>query len=140
MNNIAKLVIISILYLTFDIIWISTNMKMYSDNIIRVQGKISTITPRSIIAIILSYILLIISILHIAIPLTLNNIKKTDKLLDKIYKSVIYGGSVGLSIYGIYNLVSIIIYEKFQVYIAIIDSIWGGFIYSLLTFIYLHLE
>lgn len=140
MNNNIKFLIISIIYLVIDVIWISLNIKMYNDNTIRIQGKLSAISWKIILAIILSYILLVISIIHIAIPLTVNNIKKDDELIDKLYKSMLYGGITGLSIYGTYNLVSIIIYENFSYIIAIIDSIWGFFIFSLLTFIYLNLN
>jgi uncharacterized membrane protein len=113
---------------------------MYNDNTIRIQGKLSALSWKIILTIILSYILLVISIIHIAIPLTVNNIKKDDELIDKLYKSMLYGGITGLSIYGTYNLVSIIIYENFSYIIGIIDSIWGFFIFSLLTFIYLNLN
>ena len=140
MNNNIKFLIISVIYLVIDIIWISLNIKMYNDNTIRIQGKLSALSWKIILTIILSYILLVISIIHIAIPLTVNNIKKDDELKDKLYKSMLYGGITGLSIYGTYNLVSIIIYENFSYIIAIIDSIWGFFIFSLLTFIYLNLN
>jgi len=140
MNNNIKFLIISVIYLVIDVIWISLNIKMYNDNTVRIQGKLSAISLKIILTIILSYILLIISIIHIAIPLTVNNIKKDDELKDKLYKSMLYGGITGLSIYGTYNLVSIIIYENFSYIIAIIDSIWGFFIFSLLTFTYLNLN
>ena len=140
MNNNIKFLIISVIYLVIDVIWISLNIKMYNDNTIRIQGKLSALSWKIILTIILSYILLVISIIHIALPLTVNNIKKDDELKDKLYKSMLYGGITGLSIYGTYNLVSIIIYENFSYIIAIIDSIWGFFIFSLLTFIYLNLN
>ena len=140
MNNNIKFLIISVIYLVIDVMWISLNIKMYNDNTIRIQGKLSALSWKIILTIILSYILLVISIIHIAIPLTVNNIKKDDELIDKLYKSMLYGGITGLSIYGTYNLVSIIIYENFSYIIGIIDSIWGFFIFSLLTFIYLNLN
>ena len=140
MNNNIKFLIISVIYLVIDVIWISLNIKMYNDNTIRIQGKLSALSWKIILTIILSYILLVISIIHIAIPLTVNNIKKDDELTDKLYKSMLYGGITGLSIYGTYNLVSIIIYENFSYIIGIIDSIWGFFIFSMLTFIYLNLN
>ena len=150
MNNNIKVIIISIIYIIFDVIWISSNIKMYNNNkskrleddlVVKVlQGKISNITYSTIIYIIICYGLLLLSIIHIAIPLTLNNIKEKDTLEDKIYKSIQYGGSVGFCIYGIYNLISLIIYENFEIILAIIDTIWGTFIYSLLTLIYLLLK
>lgn len=140
MDNNVKFVIVSFIYIILEIIWITTNLKMYNSNTIRIQGKLSNMTNTIILYIIIVYLILLLSIIHIAIPLTLNNIKEEDKLEDKIYKSILYGGSVGFCIYGIYNLISLIIYENYEIKIAIIDTVWGVFIYSLLTLIYLLLK
>jgi uncharacterized membrane protein len=139
MNIITKNIIIGLLFIFLDYLWISLNIDMYNKNTSKIQGKLSTIKWKQIISIILVYILLIISIIHIAIPFTLNNISKEDNVIEKLYKSVIYGGSIGLSIYGAYNLTSIIIYEKYSIEIAIVDTLWGLFLYSIVTFIYLNL-
>jgi uncharacterized membrane protein len=140
MDNNVKFVIVSFIYIILEIIWISSNLKMYNSNTIRIQGKLSNMTNTIILYIIIVYLILLLSIIHIAIPLTLNNITEEDKLEDKIYKSILYGGSVGFCIYGIYNLISLIIYENYEIKIAIIDTVWGVFIYSLLTFMYLLLK
>jgi uncharacterized membrane protein len=140
MDNNVKFVIVSFIYVILEIIWITSNLKMYNSNTIRIQGKLSNMTNTIILYIIIVYLILLLSIIHIAIPLTLNNIKEEDKLEDKIYKSILYGGSVGFCIYGIYNLISLIIYENYEIKIAIIDTVWGVFIYSLLTLIYLLLK
>jgi uncharacterized membrane protein len=139
MNIISKNIIIGLLFIALDYLWISFNIDIYNKNTIRIQGKISIIKWKQIISIILVYILLIVSIIHIAIPFTLNNISKEDNIIEKLYKSIIYGGSIGLSIYGTYNLTSIIIYEKYSIEIAIVDTLWGLFLYTILTFIYLNL-
>ena len=140
MDNNVKFVIVSFIYVILEIIWITSNLKMYNSNTIRIQGKLSNMTNTIVLYIIIVYLILLLSIIHIAIPLTLNNIKEEDKLEDKIYKSIQYGGSVGFCIYGIYNLISLIIYENYEIKIAIIDTVWGVFIYSLLTLIYLLLK
>ena len=139
MNIIIKNLIVIILFIFLDYLWISFNIDMYNKNTIKIQGKLSIIKWKQIISIILVYILLIASIIYIAIPFTLNNIKKEDNIIDKIYKSIIYGGSIGLSIYGTYNLTSLIIYEKYSIEIAIIDTMWGLFLYTIITFAYLNL-
>jgi hypothetical protein len=139
MNIIIKNLIVIILFIFLDYLWISFNIDMYNKNTIKIQGKLSIIKWKQIISIILVYILLIASIIYIAIPFTLNNIKKEDNIIDKIYKSIIYSGSIGLSIYGTYNLTSLIIYEKYSIEIAIIDTIWGLFLYTIITFAYLNL-
>jgi uncharacterized membrane protein len=43
---------------------------------------------------------------------------------------------VGLCIYGIYNLTIISIFTKYPLKVVIIDSIWGTFLYSLMTYLY----
>ena len=139
MNIIIKNLIVILLFIFLDYLWISFNIDMYNKNTIKIQGKLSIIKWKQIISIILVYILLIASIIYIAIPFTLNNIKKEDNIIDKIYKSIIYGGSIGLSIYGTYNLTSLIIYEKYSIEIAIIDTMWGLFLYTIITFAYLNL-
>jgi uncharacterized membrane protein len=139
MNIISKNIIIGLLFIALDYLWISFNIDMYNKNTIKIQGKLSIIKWKQIISIILVYILLIVSIIHIAIPFTLNKISKEDNIIEKLYKSIIYGGSIGLSIYGAYNLTSIIIYEKYSIEIAIVDTLWGLFLYSIVTFIYLNL-
>ena len=111
-----------------------------NENIIRIQGKQTEITYIRVVYIIICYILILLSLLHIAIPLTLNNIGNSDDLQTKAYKSIIYGGSVGFCIYGIYNLISLIIYEKFEITLALYDTAWGWFIYSFITFLYLLLK
>jgi uncharacterized membrane protein len=140
MDNNIKMLIVSVVYLVLDIIWIFLNIREQNENIIRIQGKQTEITYRRVIYIIICYVLILLSLLHIAIPLTLNNISNSDDLQTKAYKSVIYGGSVGFCIYGIYNLISLIIYEKFEITLALTDTAWGWFIYSLITFLYLLLK
>jgi uncharacterized membrane protein len=140
MDNYIKMLIVSVVYLVLDVIWIFLNIREQNENIIRIQGKQTELTYKRVAYIIICYVLILLSLLHIAIPLTLNNIKGDDDLRAKAYKSIIYGGSVGFCIYGIYNLISLIIYEKFKITVAIIDTAWGWFIYSLITFLYLVLK
>ena len=84
-------------------------------------------------------ILLIASIIYIAIPFTLQNIKNGDNnsIENKLLKSFMYGGAVGFSIFGIYNFTSLSIYKDMDVSTGIIDTVWGTTLYTLSTFIYL---
>ena len=140
MDNNIKMLIVSVVYLVLDITWIFLNIREQNENILRIQVKHTEITYKLVIYIIICYILILLSLLHIAIPLTLNNIGYSDDLQTKAYKSIIYGGSVGFCIYGIYNLISLITYESFEITLALTDTVWGWFIYSFITFLYLTLE
>ena len=67
---------------------------MYNNNTIRIQGKISNITYKTIIYIIICYGLLLLSIIHIAIPLTLNNITGNIECLKLFSKKCYYCGFI----------------------------------------------
>ena len=73
---------------------------MYNKTVKDIQGFEPKINIKYAI---IAYIFVIISLFYVAIPFTMNYINKNDEPGDKLYKSILYGGRVGLSIYGIYN-------------------------------------
>lgn len=134
MNIYIKYLVAAILLSFMDLIWISSTFKMYSKTVKDIQGFEPKINVKYII---ITHTFMILSLLYVAIPFTMNYINKNDELGDKLYKSVLYGGSVGLSIYGIYNFTCMIFFEKYPLSTAIIDIIWGTFLYSFLVFVFL---
>lgn len=133
MNIYLKYFILSLLLIIIDSIWIYLNYNMYNKTVKDIQG--SDIKAKIHYAII-AYLLMLVSLLYIAIPFTTSNINKNDSNSKILLKSILYGGSVGLSIYGIYNLTIISIFTKYPLKVVIIDSIWGTFLYSLMTYLY----
>jgi len=136
MNIYIKYLITAILLLIIDIIWISSNFNMYNKTVKDIQGFEPKINIKYAI---IAYIFVIISLFYVAIPFTMNYINKNDEPGDKLYKSILYGGRVGLSIYGIYNFTCMSFFEKYPLTTAIIDTLWGTFLYSFVVFIYLML-
>ena len=130
--------ILTILYIFLvEFIWIYLiNKKNYSLITKNVQ---KTDLKLNIKYAIISYILVITSIFFITIPYTKSKIKKTDTYYQIIFKSFIYSGLIGFYIYSIYNFTSLSIYKDYTLFIAIIDTLWGTFLYttSALLFIYL---
>lgn len=133
MNTYLKYFILSLILIIIDSIWIYLNYNMYNKTVKDIQG--SDIKAK-IHYLIIGYLLMLVSLLYIAIPFTASNINKNDSNSKILLKSILYGGSVGLSIYGIYNLTIISIFTKYPLKVVIIDSIWGTFLYSLMTYLY----
>jgi uncharacterized membrane protein len=139
MNIYLKYFIISIVIIFLDIGWISLNMTKYSKEVLKVQkAALSLRYEHAIIA----YIIILFSILYIAIPFTSQNIKinnggKDISVEKKLLYSLMYGGALGFSVFGIYNFTSLAIYKDLDATIAITDTIWGTTLYTLSTFIYL---
>jgi uncharacterized membrane protein len=109
---------------------------MYFASIKSIQGKEPSIKIHYAIV---AYLIMIFSIIFIAIPFTLKNIEVGDTLVTKLYKSIIYGGSVGFVIYSIYNFTSLAMYDNYELKIGLMDTVWGTTLYSLLTFMYISL-
>ena len=138
MNIYIKYLIISILLVFLDFIWISFNMVSYSNTILKIQkSPLEARLEHTIIA----YIIIFFSVIYVAIPFTTQNIKgKEDASVErKLLKSLMYGGAVGFSIYGVYNFTSLTIYKDMEVSVGILDTLWGTTLYTLTTFAFLML-
>jgi len=136
MNIFVKYLIASIVLMFLDVAWISFNMNAYKNTILKVQK--SEMVPR-IEHTILAYIIILFSVIFVAIPFTIQNIKKSEdtSIENKLLKSFMYGGAVGFSIYGIYNFTSLAIYKDMDSSIGIMDTLWGTTLYTLTTFTFL---
>ena len=133
MNIYLKYFILSLLLIIIDSMWIYLNYNMYNKTVKDIQG--SDIKAK-IHYVIFAYLLMLVSLLYITIPFTASNINKNDSNSKILLKSILYGGSVGFCIYGIYNLTIISMFTKYPLKVVIIDSIWGTFLYSLMTYLY----
>jgi len=139
MNIYIKYFIISIVIIFLDIAWISLNLTKYSKEVFKVQKAAMNLRYEHAI---IAYIIILFSILYIAIPFTsqsikINNGSKDISIENKLLYSLMYGGALGFSVFGIYNFTSLAIYKDLDTTIAITDTIWGTTLYTLSTFIYL---
>lgn len=132
MNIYIIYVILAILLIVIDGIWIYINLKMYLDVAKKIQNKIHKI---NMLYVIIAYIFVLFSIYFVAIPLVDTF---TDK--DLLYNAFMSGGCLGLSIYGIYNFTSITLYEDYPIKVAILDTLWGGLLYTIIIYIYLNIK
>lgn len=137
MEEYIKYIIIAVIILIIDVIWIYSNLGMYSNNIKAVQKSELQIKPY---ATIMAYILVLFASLYVAIPFTKLHVKKEDSIEQKLYKSLIYGGAAGFAVYGVYNFTSLSIYKEYTLQLALIDTTWGTVLNTLVSFIYLMLQ
>ena len=134
MDIYVKYLIISVVLIFLDFMWISLNMTAYSNTILKIQK--SALEPR-LEHTLIAYIIILFSVIYVAIPFTVQNIKKGEAIENKLLKSLMYGGAVGFSIYGIYNFTSLAIYKDMDTTVGIMDTLWGTTLYTLTTFAFL---
>jgi uncharacterized membrane protein len=136
MNFYLKYFIICLVIIFLDIAWISLNFYTYTNSIQKIQKASLNLRYEHAI---ITYLIILFSIIYIAIPFTSQNIKNISDytIENKLLQSFMYGGAVGFSIFGIYNFTSLAIYKDLDISIAITDTIWGTTLYTITTFIFL---
>jgi uncharacterized membrane protein len=133
MHNVLAYILLVIVILVVDIIWLTVQKPRYNTLVTAVQG--SHIKVKFVPALI-TYVLVIISIIFIAIPLVRMNLK--NKSTSHIFTtSLIYGGMLGLCIYGIFNFTNMSIFNDYNVIVAIMDTTWGVVLYTMACFFFL---
>ena len=132
-SELIKYGAVSMIILLLDAIWIGSNLGMYSGAVKAVQKSDMVVNYYYAF---LAYVLVLFTSLYIAIPFTKLHLEKSDSIFDKFWKSFLYGGTVGLAVYGIYNTTCLAIYKDYSWSVALYDTIWGTTLNTLSVFIY----
>lgn len=132
MLHLKRNIIAVTLLLVFDFIWIGLNYSRYNTLVSNVQGsKMNT----KIVSAILAYTLMVIGLIYIVFPLV-----DRDESKNKLLKALKYGGLFGLIVYGIYNFTNYAIFDNYSLSIGITDTLWGTFVYFIVTYIALYIK
>jgi uncharacterized membrane protein len=132
-SELTKYVIVGVIILILDAIWIGSNFEMYSGAVKAVQKSEMVVNYYYVI---LAYVFVLFSSLYIAIPFTKLHLENSDSIWDKFFKSLLYGGTVGLAVNGVYNTTCLAIYKDYSWSIALYDIIWGTTLNTVVVFIY----
>lgn len=134
MISILNIIYLTIIILFLDFLWIYLNYNNYDKIVQKIQGSPIKL---NMIAGIVCYIVLLISLIFYAIPMIEFQIKINK--YEKWQACLIYGGGLGFIIYAVYNLTTLSILKNHNWQISILDMIWGTSLYTLVTLIYFYL-
>jgi len=133
MLSIRHYIVVLILIAIGDGIWIGSNMKMYNDATVAIQGSDIRMNPYGAIA---SYVCLYALLVLFAVPMVLDKAGGPKmSLLDKLFVSLRYGGLLGLLTYGIYNFTCLAILKKYPMNVSILDTLWGGMLFTIVCLV-----
>jgi len=99
--------------------------------VMKIQNSKIVMNYISYTAAILAYVFMIIGFLFIIIPRLTNNNS------SKILQAIRIGGLFGFVVYGIYNTTNLAIFKNYSIKTSIIDTLWGTFVFSFASYIYL---
>ena len=112
--------------LILDFLWIGLYMgSRYGTMIKNIQG--SSMKPNMLYAVI-AYTLMVIGLNLFVLPnINIKNVTIKDCLT--------YGFMFGLVVYGVYDFTIGAVLSKWDMYLALIDVLWGGFVYFISCYI-----
>jgi uncharacterized membrane protein len=128
MMTIIQYIVLVLTLLVLDFIWITANQRMYYDMYSRVQNRAIQINK---IGAVLAYSFIILTFILFVIP----RVQQTDKSL---LSCLIFGGLMGLCIYGVYNFTNMALLHKYSWHVSIIDTLWGCALFTIVSYIVIH--
>ena len=114
--------------LVLDALWIFVNKPRYAALVASVQKKemVVRIAPA-----IIAYLAMVIGLVFIIIPIA----KKEAKEIGKGIAALKYGALFGFVVYAIYNATNYAIFDGYLLPVAIMDTLWGTFLFFIVTLI-----
>jgi uncharacterized membrane protein len=115
-----------VVVLVVDGIWLTLNKGAYGTLVQGVQGRPLQLNMWGAA---LSYLCMILAIVYFAVPLA-------RTVRGPAWKGAwLYGGTLGLLIYGIFNATNLAIFHNYTWTMALRDTLWGGILFAGTTWI-----
>lgn len=136
MNYYLKLFIVAIIFTVMDIVWIATNRHMYFDSIKKVQGH--DFVVRNVVYLLLPFSFMIMGLLFICLPFVQVMIDRYPDI-NKNVVALVTGGFYGVIVNSVYNFTSLALYNKYSLFMSLLDMLWAFVLYGTVSIIYLQL-
>ena len=118
---------IIIVFILLDAPYLYMNSKLYAARTKSISGK--SFTNRYYSALVV-YLALALGVIVLVLP----RIRK-DNVKNTLYDSILYGGVFGIASYATFDFSAHFMFDGWDLGVSIMDTMWGGIICSLVTFI-----
>ena len=119
-----------IIFIVVDAPYLYLNLDLYKKTTLAISGKGYTNRYYSAVMV---YVALAFGLLVLVIPRISTN--KDTNVKQRIMDSIMYGGAFGLASYATFDFTMHFMFEKWDLGVSIMDSIWGGVLCSIVAFI-----
>ena len=111
-----------------DAPYLYLNLDLYKKKTHAISGK--GYPKNRLYSALIVYIAIAVGIVVFVLP----KINKSKTLQDRLSDSLIYGGLFGVVSYAIFDFTNHFIFEGWDIYVALMDSIWGGLLCAIVSF------
>ena len=130
MNQILVYLICIVTFMLIDAPYLYINADLYKKITNSISGKDYT---KRYYSAVLVYVALALGIIVLVLPRL--NINANTTLQSRINNSILYGGIFGLASYATFDFTMHFMFDKWNLSVSIMDSLWGGILCSIVTFI-----
>ena len=124
-KDITDIIVYALLLVVVDYSYISIITKPFGKMIRAIQGKEMTLK-------IMPAVVVYISLVGAWYTFIYNDIASYT-----IYENVVRAGLLGFFIYSVYDFTNMALIDNYSLKLALIDSLWGGVLFSFTTYIFL---
>jgi uncharacterized membrane protein len=128
---ITKFLLIILVFILVDAPYLYINRNLYGGKIKAITGNSNTRFTTRYYSALMVYMALALGILVLVLPRIRNTSNKNDVLAD----SILYGGIFGLTAYATFDFTIHFMFNDWGLGVSIMDTIWGGILCSIVTFI-----
>ncbi len=127
--NYIQLILCIVLVFIIDIPYLYLNADFFKKKTLQISGK--GYPENRLYSALLVYIAIGLGIIVFVLP----NIetKKTD--IERLHSSLVYGGLFGIISYSIFDFTNHFMFEKWDIFVSLMDAIWGGILCAMVSFI-----
>lgn len=118
-----------ILSIMVDLPYLYLNNNLFKKKTLAISGK--PYPNNRMYSAVLVYIAIALGLIVFVLP----KIDTSKTLSIRIKDSFLYGGLFGLVSYSIFDFTNHFMFEGWDIYVSVMDAIWGGLLCSIVSFI-----
>ena len=127
--QIIKFILCMILSFVVDLPYLYINADLFKKKTMEISGK--GYPKNRLYSAVLVYVAIALGIMVFVLP----KIDTTKTTMVRINDSLLYGGLFGMVSYAIFDFTSHFMYEGWSIYVSIMDTLWGGLLCAIVSFI-----
>jgi uncharacterized membrane protein len=129
-NSIISIILLIVLYIVCDIPYLYLTNGIFNRVVNRIQGNNNGFASWRLYSALLVYICLAIGVYNYVLPLIKSGLGSTKNM---IITSAIFG----IVCYGVFDFTIHIMFRDYPLWVAIMDTLWGGVLTAIVVGLYL---
>ena len=127
--QIIKFILCMILSFVVDLPYLYINADLFKKKTMEISGK--DYPKNRLYSAVLVYVAIALGIMVFVLP----KIDTTKTTMIRLNDSLLYGGLFGMVSYAIFDFTTHFMYEGWSIYVSIMDTLWGGLLCAIVSFI-----